>query len=127
MIFGEYPIDETEGAIFAHSVTAGDVTFKKGRTVSRGDIEALDAAGIAHIYIAILDKDDVPEDEAAASLSKALAGINATCAEAFTGRANIHALASGLVQLDRDLINALNAIDESLTIALSALMRCLSS
>lgn len=127
MIFGEYPIHDAEGAIFAHSVTAGGITFKKGKTVSRADIEALDAASIQSIYIAILDSDDVAEDEAAARLSKTLAGSHTTCAEAFTGRANIHAAAQGLIRLDTDLINALNAIDEGLTIATLAPYECVAS
>lgn len=117
MIFGELTPDEAEGAILAHSQKAGAETFKKGRILSRADIAALKAAGVAHITAARLGPDDVPEDEAAAALASALAGKAIRAAAAFTGRANLHAEEPGVLEIDADRINAINAIGEALTIA----------
>lgn len=117
MIFGELTPDEAEGAILAHSQKAGTETFKKGRILSRADIALLKEAGVTHITAARLEADDVPEDEAAAALSSALAGKSIRAAAPFTGRANLHAEEAGILQIDADRINAINAIGEALTVA----------
>lgn len=117
MIFRAYPVDEAEGATLAHSVRHRGGSFKKGRVLSRSDIEALKAAGIEQVHAARFEADDVPEDEAAGALAQALAGEGASCAEPFTGRANLYAGRGGILTFDPDLINRINQIDESLTVA----------
>ena len=49
MIFGELAVEEGEGAILAHSLRVGSVTFKKGRKLSAADLAALKAAGFARV------------------------------------------------------------------------------
>ncbi|MBM3521170.1 MAG: 4-diphosphocytidyl-2C-methyl-D-erythritol kinase, partial [Alphaproteobacteria bacterium] len=54
MDFGEIATDRAEGAILAHAVRLGGGLFKKGRVLSSADVEALRAAGVAHVFAARL-------------------------------------------------------------------------
>jgi molybdenum cofactor cytidylyltransferase len=69
------------------------------------------------VIAARLEPDDVPEDAAASRIAAALAGAGARVGAAFTGRANLYATADGLAIIDGSLVNSLNAIDESITVA----------
>ena len=73
--FGETPIDEATGAILAHSRRSDGINFSKGRRLSAEDVDKLKAAGVASIVAARLDPDDIHEDQAAAAIAKALAGV----------------------------------------------------
>ena len=116
MKFGEVPVAEAEGAILAHSLKLGATALKKGRVLSRADLDAIAAAGLAHIVVARLEPGDLREDEAAARIAAAAAGPNITVANAFTGRANLFAEARGLVVFDRDRLDRLNLVDEAVTL-----------
>ena len=117
MKFGETPIDEATGAILAHSWRAGGINFAKGRVLSGDDIAKLKAAGVAEIVAARLGADDVHEDLAAATVAKALAGEGIEITAPFTGRCNHFARAAGLAVIDQERIDALNELDESVTVA----------
>src|SRR5438067_6980566 len=116
MKFGEVPVAEAEGAILAHSLKLGATALKKGRVLSRADLDAIAAAGLAHIVVARLEPGDLREDEAAARIAAAAAGPNITVANAFTGRANLFAEARGLLVFDRDRLDNLNLVDEAVTL-----------
>ena len=117
MKFGETPIDEATGAILAHSWRAGGINFSKGRVLSGDDVAKLKAAGVAEIVAARLDADDVHEDLAAATVAKALAGEGIEITAPFTGRCNHFAREAGLAVIDQARIDALNELDESVTVA----------
>ncbi|MDO9458601.1 MAG: molybdopterin-binding/glycosyltransferase family 2 protein [Alphaproteobacteria bacterium] len=117
MIFGDLPLAQAEGAILAHSVRAGALAFNKGRVLSPQDIADLHAAGITDVIIAKLEAGDVGEDAAANALAQACAGVNIRRGAAFTGRANLFAATDGLAVIDRALVDQINLIDESITIA----------
>jgi molybdenum cofactor cytidylyltransferase len=117
LIFARMPVAETEGAVLAHSVRAGEQRFRKGRVLSATDIAALDAAGIATVMAARLETGDVPEDEAAQRIAEALQGAGARTNAAFTGRCNLYAAEAGVLLLDAPCIEAINGIDESITVA----------
>ena len=87
MKFGLVKIDKALGAILAHS--AGGL--KKGRKLSTDDLARLKEQGILAVLAAKLTKADVPEDQAAAAIAKAICGPGATSQSPFTGRANLHA------------------------------------
>ena len=116
MKFGEIPVAEAEGAILAHSLKLGTTVLKKGRVLSRADLDAIAAAGLAHIVVARLEPGDLREDEAAGRIAAAAAGPNITVANAFTGRANLFAEARGLLVFDRDRLDHLNLVDEAVTL-----------
>lgn len=117
MKFGPSAIAEAEGAVLAHRVRAGSRTFTKGHVLTATDIETLRAAGVASVIVARTEPGDVAEDEAAGRAAVAVTGEGLTAAKAFTGRANVFAATDGLFLADRDAIDALNAIDESITVA----------
>lgn len=117
MIFGDTPLDEAVGAILAHGVRHADGMFKKGRVLSQSDVAVLKAAGHLSVTAARLGADDVPEDDAARQIALALCGEGAKAQEPFTGRANLHAVVSGLVVFDEARLRAINHLHESLTIA----------
>lgn len=117
MIYATIPISDAEGAILVHSMRAEGVSFKKGRVLSPDDLAALAAAGIASVTAVRLEAGDVPEDEAAATLAAAIAGSGARVAASFTGRANFFAEADGILVYDRARLDAVNLVDEALTVA----------
>ncbi len=117
MRFGETPIDEAAGAILAHSWRANGVNFAKGRVLSADDIAKLKAVGVATVVAAKLDDEDIHEDEAAASVGRVLAGEGIEVTAPFTGRCNHFAREAGLAVVDRERIDELNELDESVTVA----------
>jgi molybdenum cofactor cytidylyltransferase len=117
MKFGATPIDQAEGGVLAHSIRLDRAVFKKGRVLSADDIAALREAGRAHIVVARLEDSDVAEDEAAAAIARAVAGPHLKLAAPFTGRANLVAERAGVMVLDRERLDALNLVDEAITLA----------
>jgi molybdenum cofactor cytidylyltransferase len=118
MIFGTVPLADAEGAILAHSVAVGSApVMKKGRRLSRADIEALQHAGRRDVIVARLEPGDVLEDAAAQRIARAVSGTGLRVAEPFTGRANLYARAAGILRFDPAVIAAINGIDEGVTIA----------
>ena len=117
MLFGSIPVCDAAGAVLAHSVRAGARVLRKGRVLSSADLADLAAAGVREVVAARLEAADIAEDEAAARIAKACAGGNVRIGAAFTGRANLYATAPGVVLVDRARVEALNALDESITLA----------
>lgn len=117
MNFGPTPLDEAEGAVLAHSIRLPDRALKKGTVLDHAAIAALRTEGHAQVIAARLDRDDVPEDEAARRVGEAMEAPFVARTRASTGRVNLIAESSGLLVLDAPMIDRLNALDESLTIA----------
>lgn len=117
MRFGEVDTRSAEGAILAHSLRGAGFVFKKGRTLSAEDVARLTSAGHKRITVAQLDPGDIHEDPAAARLAAAIAGPDFTASTPFTGRVNLFAGQAGLVVVDRDRFDRINAVDEALTVA----------
>ncbi len=121
MRFGPVPLDEALGAVLAHSHAVPGGRLRKGRVLDAGDIAALRAAGAARVIVARLDPGDLGEDAAAGRIAAALvpdpeaAGVRLT--RASTGRVNLYARGPGVLQLDRDRIEAANRIDPLITLA----------
>ena len=117
MQFGPIPTLAAEGAFLAHSVNIGERRLRKGHRLNTQDISALSAAGIAEVIVARLGPEDIHEDEAARQLGAALAGPGTVAEIASTGRVNLAAGADGVLCIHRRLIDAINAIDEAITVA----------
>jgi molybdenum cofactor cytidylyltransferase len=117
MFFGPLPLSDAEGAILAHSLRLGALAFRKGRRLSAVDVAALREAGVGEVIAAKLSDADIGEDAAATRIAAAVAGDAVQVAAAFTGRVNLFAEARGLLRLDPARIDAINAFDESVTIA----------
>ncbi|MBM3507782.1 MAG: 4-diphosphocytidyl-2C-methyl-D-erythritol kinase [Alphaproteobacteria bacterium] len=117
MRFGPLPLADCDGAILAHTVKLATDTFKKGRVLTAEDVAKLKAAGFSHAMAAKLEDGDMHEDPAANALAEACAGTGVRAAAAFTGRANLISEVHGVVLAEPDRVNAVNAVDEALTIA----------
>ena len=99
MKFGPVPVERAVACVLAHSLRLPECVLKKGRVLSADDVIVLQAAGVQQVVVVQLHADDVPEDQAAAQLAAALCGEQARCTTATTGRANLLAMAPGLVLL----------------------------
>lgn len=117
MRFGSFPLGETEGAILVHSLRAGGRLIKKGRVLTQTDLAQLHEAGVSEVTVARLEADDVPEDIAATRVAQALRGEGLRMGAAFTGRVNLYAEKAGVVVLDGARVDAINLIDEAITLA----------
>jgi len=115
--FGDTPIDEATGAILAHSWRANGVNFSKGRRLSAEDVAKLKTAGASSVVAARLEPGDIHEDHAAESVARALAGGGIEITAPFTGRCNHFAKEAGVAVIDRQRVDALNELDESVTVA----------
>jgi len=120
MEFDVVAIAEALGAILAHGVRAGEKRLKKGRVLSKTDLDELKAAGIDSVAVARLEADDVAEDVAAMRVAELCGGDGLRAGAAFTGRVNLYALDDGLAVIDAATIDAVNAIDEAVTVATMA-------
>lgn len=117
MKFGPVAVEDSAGAILAHGLRVAGGTFKKGRVLGGADVAALRDAGYASVVVARLEPDDVAEDEAAAKLAAALAGSGIGVGAAFTGRCNLFARHAGLLLVDAPRLDAMNRVDEAMTVA----------
>jgi molybdenum cofactor cytidylyltransferase len=118
MKFGRIPVGQAQGGILGHTLRLGrGRVLKKGRVLDAEDVALLRAAGQDEVFAALLDPDDVSEDDAARMIGQAIAGPGVRVAEAFTGRCNLFAEQGGVAVVDVARVLALNAVDEAVTLA----------
>ncbi len=120
MIFGPTDLAEVEGAVLAHTHRLPGRVLKKGSVLDAEAVSALREAGLGPVIAARLEPGDVGEDAAARRIAAALVGAgagNLVATRAATGRVNLQATTAGLLRVDATDIDALNAIDESVTVA----------
>ena len=117
MIFGPTALAEAEGAVLAHTHRVPGRVLKKGSVLDAAGIAGLRAAGLDPVVAARMEPGDVGEDAAARRIATALLGPGLMLTGAATGRVNLVAAAAGLLRADRGRIDALNAVDEAVTVA----------
>jgi molybdenum cofactor cytidylyltransferase len=117
MIFGPTPLDEARGAVLAHTVRLPGRVLKKGTVLDEGAIVALKEAGRRDVIAARLESGDVAEDEAADRIANLLLAPLVARSRASTGRVNLFAESAGLFTADTALIDRINQVDESVTVA----------
>jgi len=117
MKFGAVPVADALGATAVHSIREGNFVLKKGTLIGPAEVAALNAAGVKAITVARLDPDDISEDQAAADIATAIKGEGVRADRAFTGRCNLFAESAGVLVVDKAAIDALNRIDEAVTLA----------
>jgi len=117
VIFGPTPLEEARGAVLAHTLRLTGRVLKKGTVLDAEALDALRAEGRAEVIAARLEPGDVHEDEAADRMAEAMLRPLIARTRAATGRVNLLAETHGLLRLDTALIDRLNALDESLTLA----------
>jgi molybdenum cofactor cytidylyltransferase len=109
----DIPIDQSVGAILVHNImgTDGRKAFSKGYVLRKEDIEKLRALGKETVYAAILDSDDVREDDAAARLACAAAGDGIELSKPSGGRVNFYAAERGFLLVNRDALKRINELN----------------
>ncbi len=117
MKFGLVPLDDAKGGIVAHSLRAGDRTLKKGQVLTAADVAKLRDAQVEQVIVARLEGGDIPENEAATRVAQRIHGDGIRVGQAFTGRVNLYAVSVGLLIVDAEAVNGINAIDEAVTVA----------
>jgi molybdenum cofactor cytidylyltransferase len=117
MKFGPVPVASAAGATLAHSQTIGGKRYRKGRVLSGDDVAAIAAAGVGDLTVVQMEPGDIGENDAARRLGEIAAGDNIRVGIANTGRVNLFAAADGLVDFEPERIDAVNAIDEGITVA----------
>ncbi|MEM9392510.1 MAG: molybdopterin-binding protein [Pseudomonadota bacterium] len=121
MKFGPVPIGAAEGALLAHSAQLPSGKLPKGTVLTQAHLGEMAAQGQREVIVAQLGAHDISENTAAARLAQALvpapepAGLRVT--EPFTGRVNLVAEASGIVEINTRAIEALNSVDPMITLA----------
>ena len=121
MKFGPVALAEAEGAILAHSVALTGGKLKKGHMLTGADLGRMREAGLSEVIVARLEPGDVAEDTAAQRLAEALLpdpeAAQLRIGPATTGRVNLHALGPGVLEVDSERIDAVNAVHPMITVA----------
>jgi molybdenum cofactor cytidylyltransferase len=115
MKFVDVPVADAVGAILAHGHRLPDGgMLKKGHVLTTDDVRAL---AEPEVSVAVLEAGDLDENAAATRVASVVTGPNVTIAPAATGRANMFARARGLLLVDHARLDALNEVDEAITLA----------
>lgn len=117
MIFGNWPIEETEGAMLGYAVAAGTHSFRKGTVLTRDHLDILQQQGITHVFAAHLEEDDISEDEAALAVGNLLISENIEPGKPVTGRINLFARYDGLFRAETKGVDAINLLDPRISVA----------
>ena len=117
MQFAEFPLEDAQGAILAHTRRAGGAVLKKGTTLDAAAITRLRDAGITRVFAAKLAATDLTENDSADRVAALLTTQGLRRSPASTGRVNLIAEKAGLMHINASAINLINQIDEALTIA----------
>jgi molybdenum cofactor cytidylyltransferase len=117
MIFGPTPISEASGTILAHTARLEGRVLKKGTLLDDAAVAALREGGHEEVIAARLEDGDVTENEAAHRIGEALLGPHLGRTRAATGRVNLQAATAGLLVVNAAMVDRLNELDESLTLA----------
>lgn len=112
MLVKELAAEKALGHTLLHNLVGpeGKKLLPKGRTLEPSDLRALQAAGIEAVQVAVLEPDDLREDEAATELARAVAGAGLEASSPRGGRVDLLAGASGLFLADRERLSAVNAL-----------------
>lgn len=117
MIFAEFPIDQAEGLILAHTTSLTDAKLIKGRQLKAEDVALLRRSGIKTVTGCRTEAQDVAENAAAHRVATALAGDAVMVGPASAGRCNLFSQSHGLLAINRERINRVNRVDEAIAVA----------
>ncbi|KZK89355.1 Nicotine blue oxidoreductase [Pseudovibrio sp. W64] len=117
MKFGSRSAAESAGCYLAHSIKHNGLSLSKGHQLSDADVNQLIATGFAEVIVAQVEATDLHEDDAAALLATHACGAAVSASPPFTGRSNLYASQSGILQVDAEKVTEANLIDPAITFA----------
>ncbi len=105
-------VDKAVGTVLVHNVFGpdGHKALLKGRLLNADDIAKLRSLGKDTVYVAILDSDDVREDEAAAQLAQLVIGDGIELSKPSGGRVNLYANRRGFLRVNRISLGRVNGL-----------------
>ncbi len=113
MKFGPARLDNAIGKILGHNIAGpdGKRILRKGKPLTVEDIAALRAIGRNSVYVAEIEPGDLDEDAAARRVAEAVTGDGLRLSGPASGRVNLLATAQGVLRVDVDRLNQVNACD----------------
>jgi molybdenum cofactor cytidylyltransferase len=118
MFLATLPPEKAIGHILRHNLADanGHKALPKGHRITAADLPRLRDLGAETVRVAVLEPDDVHEDEAARRLAEAVCGAGVVAGAPAASRVNLFAEADSVVQVDAEALLAINEID-GLTLA----------
>jgi len=112
MQFEELAVSDAVGTILLRNVAdaSGKRILKKGVVLTVEHAARLAETGSATVEVAILDEDDIHEDEAAHALAEAMQTDELELALSAGGRVNLRATTDGLLEMDAGRLLELNML-----------------
>lgn len=114
----EIPVQEAVGLVLFHDITrivpgefAGRA-FKKGHIILEEDVPKLLNLGKDNIYVLDLEEGYIHENDAARRIARAVCGNGIRMTEPAEGKVTMKALFRGLLKVNVEALNSINAIDE---------------
>jgi molybdenum cofactor synthesis domain-containing protein len=114
----EIPVQEAVGLVLFHDITrivpgefAGRA-FKKGHIILEEDVPKLLNLGKDNIYVMDLEEGYIHENEAAQRIATAVCGNGIRMMEPTEGKVTMKAVIMGLLKVNVEALNRINAIDE---------------
>ena len=110
MYIQRLPLASAAGHLLLHNVVdeAGKRVLRKGVRLGQAQLTQLQSLGWQEVEVAVLQADDVWEDEAASQLAAALQSESLDVAWGVGGRANFHTTVSGVFVVDIERLRAIN-------------------
>lgn len=112
------PVSDGVGMVLCHDVTRivpgkhKGPAFKKGHIILDEDIELLLDMGKASVYVYDLTGGHIHEDDAAGRIAAAAAGPGLQITSPSEGRVNLTATLAGLLKVNSDLLQQINAVED---------------
>jgi len=108
----EQAVSEAAGAILVHNVADADGrrVLKKGTRLEEEHLTRLAGLGYSRVMVAILEADDVLEDDAAVALAGALRTDGLRLSRVTGGRVNLVAEVDGVIEVDAERLLELNLL-----------------
>jgi molybdenum cofactor cytidylyltransferase len=118
MKFGAVPLSDAKGKILGHNIAGanGQRLLRKGKPLTEDDLANLRALGRATVYVAIMEPDDVDENNAARRVAEAIHGAGLHLSGAASGRVNLLSDGQGILRVDVDRLAQINE-REGITLA----------
>jgi molybdopterin biosynthesis enzyme len=118
MYLATLPLEQAIGHILRHnqSDANGHKAFSKGHRIVAADLPRLHALVGDQVRVAVLEPDDIHEDQAARRLAAAVCGSGVVARPPAASRVNLLAEADGVVHVDAAALRRINEID-GLTVA----------
>lgn len=110
--------EDAVGQVLCHDITqiipgvVKDAVFRKGHIVTKEDIPVLLSVGKEHLYVWEKKEGILHEDEAAAILRDICINENMVATEPKEGKIEIKADIDGLLKINTERLNAINALGE---------------